>query len=76
MRHEMGHGHVACENKGDHACIGADEEEDAANDLDRAGFASKEFPNSGIFFSPIVTRPTRRGGDAADCGLAQTARYV
>ena len=36
MRHEIGYGHVASENKGDHPRIGADEEEDAANDLDHA----------------------------------------
>jgi hypothetical protein len=36
MRHEIGHSHVASENKGDHARIGADEEENAANDLDHA----------------------------------------
>jgi hypothetical protein len=26
MRHEIGHGHVACENKGDYTRIDADEE--------------------------------------------------
>ena len=36
MRHEISHCHVAGENKGDHARIGADEKEDAANDFDRA----------------------------------------
>ena len=36
MRHEIGHGHVTCENKGNHARIGSDEEEDATNDLDHA----------------------------------------
>jgi hypothetical protein len=33
MHHEIGYGHVAGENKGNHARIRADEEEDAANDL-------------------------------------------
>ena len=36
MSHEISYGHVSGENKGDHARIGADEEEDAANDLDHA----------------------------------------
>jgi hypothetical protein len=36
MRHEIGHGHVACENKSDYTRKDADEEEAAANDLDQA----------------------------------------
>ena len=36
MRHEIGCGHVTRKNKGNQACIRANDQEDAANDLDCA----------------------------------------